>query len=87
MAGFKTEAGLRLLCRIPDIPVVCQKGRGIVDEVGFLRDQAQRCFALSRNCFDLGAAGKLRELGDQCTARADELELGKSFRPWLGIGQ
>jgi len=45
-----------------------------VSSVLFLRKQAETIRHLSRTCFDLTIAGRLRELADEFVAKADELE-------------
>ena len=39
-----------------------------------LRRWAERCYRVSRTCFDLSAATELRVLGDELMARAIEVE-------------
>ena len=38
----------------------------------YMRDVARRCDAISRNCFDLGAAESMRLLADELRAKANE---------------
>jgi hypothetical protein len=45
-----------------------------VPSASYFRKQAEICRQLSRTCFDLTVAGRLRELADEFTARAVELE-------------
>jgi hypothetical protein len=40
----------------------------------YLRELARRCFALSANCFDLGVAGKLREMSHEMMSKATEMD-------------
>ena len=37
-------------------------------------DLARRCLALSANCFDLGVAGKLREMSEELSSKAAEID-------------
>jgi len=45
----------------------------------FLRELAARCRMASRNCFDLKAQQELREIGDQLSIKADELDEAGRF--------
>lgn len=44
----------------------------------YLRQQADRCQQLSRNCMDLGAARELRLMADEYCFEATKLEAGIS---------
>jgi hypothetical protein len=46
----------------------------------YLRQQAATCLYLSRQCFDLGVAERLRLMAGDFSAKADEIE-GSGFRP------
>jgi hypothetical protein len=45
-----------------------------VSSASYFRQQADICRHLSRTCFDLTVAGRLRELADEFTAKAVELD-------------
>jgi hypothetical protein len=47
-----------------------------VSSASYFRQQAEICRHLSRTCFDLTVAGRLRELADEFAAKAVELEQG-----------
>ena len=49
------------------------KGRPMVGSE-YLRDLARRCLVLSANCFDLGVAGKLREMSEELSSKAAEID-------------
>jgi hypothetical protein len=43
-------------------------------DVKFLRELAVRCQLAARNCFDLKGQQQLREIGEELSKKADELE-------------
>ena len=45
-----------------------------MNNVIYFRRLAVRCFAASRDCFDLHAKEEFRKLAQEFTAKADELE-------------
>ncbi len=45
-----------------------------MSSASYFRKQAELCRHLSRTCFDLTVAGRLREMADEFTTRATELE-------------
>ncbi len=45
-----------------------------MSSASYFRKQAEVCRQLSRTCFDLTVAGRLRELAEEFAARAAELE-------------
>ncbi len=47
-----------------------------MSSASYFRKQAELCRQLSRTCFDLTVAGRLRELADEFNAKAEELEAG-----------
>jgi hypothetical protein len=47
----------------------------------FLRRQAENCLRISRSCFDLSSAERLRLMAEDLQAKADEIDRDKRFRP------
>jgi len=43
-------------------------------DVVYVRGLSMRCYALSRNCFDLAAATELRRIGDELATKAEDGE-------------
>ena len=48
----------------------------------FLRRQAENCLRIARSCFDLGSAERLRLMGVELHAKADEIDR-RDIRPQL----
>ncbi len=54
-----------------------------MSSASYFRKQAEICRQLSRTCFDLSVAGRLRELADEFAAKAVEIEQAIAVPPEL----